>query len=162
VPRPEQEEGPRMDAIAFLKQEHAKAKAEFQKLEQASPQQRGQLWSALKPELEVHEQIEEAGLYGPAAREAPPSETTLKQWEQQHHQQVGQAEAMIREIGGLNPTDQSWLAKVKSLRAALERHIQEEEQTVWPRIQQVWDRARLEKAGRELEAMKRQKLPGRP
>jgi iron-sulfur cluster repair protein YtfE (RIC family) len=151
-----------MDAIAFLKQEHAKAKAEFQKLEQASPQQRGQLWSALKPELEVHEQIEEAGLYGPVAKDAPASETTLKQWEQQHRQQVGQAETTIRELSGLNPADPPWLAKVKSLRATLEKHIQEEEQTVWPRIQQVWDRARLEKAGRDLEAMKRQKLPSRP
>jgi hypothetical protein len=60
-----------LDAIAFLKQEHAKAKAEFQKLEQASRQQRGQLSSGLKPEPEVYEQIAEAGLYGPAAKEAP-------------------------------------------------------------------------------------------
>jgi hemerythrin-like domain-containing protein len=147
-----------MDAIEFLKQEHAKAKAGFQKIEQASPGQRGQLWAALKPELAVHEQIEEAALYGPVAREAPASEATLKQWEPQHHQQVSQAEAMIQEVDRLTPTDQQWLAKVTALRGTLEKHIEEEEQTIWPRIQKVWDRARLEQAGQELERMKRQKL----
>jgi hemerythrin-like domain-containing protein len=148
-----------MEAIQFLKQEHAKAKAGFQKLEQASPDQRGPLWAALKPELTVHEQIEEAALYGPVAREAPASETTLKQWEQQHHQEISQAEAIIQDISRLNPTDAQWLAKLTTLRGTLEKHIQEEEQTIWPRIQQVWDRARLEQAGQELERLKRQKLP---
>lgn len=148
-----------MDAIEFLKKQHVEAKAGFQKLEQASPDQRAQVWAALKPELIVHEQIEEAALYGPIAREVPASETTLKQWEQQHHEQVSQAEAMIQEISRLNPTDQQWLAKVRTLRATLETHIQEEEQTIWPRIQTVWDRSRLEQAGQELDKMKRQKLP---
>jgi hemerythrin-like domain-containing protein len=148
-----------MEAIEFLKQEHAKAKAGFQKLEQASPEQRGQLWMALKPELTVHEQIEEAALYGPVAREAPASEATLKQWEQQHHQQVSQAEAMIQDVSRLSPTDPQWLAKVTTLRGTLEQHIQEEEQSIWPRIQKVWDRARLEQAGQDLERLKRQRLP---
>ena len=49
-----------MDAIQFLKQEHQTAKAEFEKVLQASPKARGGLWQKLSPELEAHEQIEDA------------------------------------------------------------------------------------------------------
>ena len=49
-----------MDAIQFLKQEHQTAKAEFERVLQASPKARGGLWQKLSPELEAHEQIEDA------------------------------------------------------------------------------------------------------
>ena len=47
-----------------------------------------------------------------------------------------------------------WLATVKKLRGALEQHIRKEEQEIWPRIERVWNPARLEEAGRQMEAMK--------
>src|SRR4029077_3726309 len=50
----------RMDAIQFLKQEHKKAKAGIKKVLKASPEDRGDLWTDLEPELEAHEQIEDA------------------------------------------------------------------------------------------------------
>jgi hypothetical protein len=59
-----------MDAIQFLKQEHKKAKATLKKVLKASPESRGALWTELEPELKAHEQIEDACLYGPLAREA--------------------------------------------------------------------------------------------
>ena len=46
-----------MNAIQFLKQEHRTAKAAFEKVLQASPAKRGDLWEALTPELEAHEEI---------------------------------------------------------------------------------------------------------
>jgi hypothetical protein len=42
-----------MDAIQMLKQEHEKAKKVFGEIEQASVEERGQLWTKLKPELAV-------------------------------------------------------------------------------------------------------------
>lgn len=44
-----------MDAIEFLKQQHRKAKAAFEQVLKASPGSRGQLWTKLQPDLEVHE-----------------------------------------------------------------------------------------------------------
>jgi hypothetical protein len=58
-----------MDAIQFLKQEHQKAKAAFENVLKAGPASRGQLWTKLQPELETHEQIEDACLYAPLSRE---------------------------------------------------------------------------------------------
>jgi len=49
-----------------------------------------------------------------------------------------------------HPEDGRWLAAVRQIRSALENHIRQEEQGVFPRIGQLWDRTRLEEAGREM------------
>jgi iron-sulfur cluster repair protein YtfE (RIC family) len=41
---------------------------------------------------------------------------------------------------------------VKKLRTALEEHIRQEEQEIWPKIAQAWDAARLEEAGQTMQA----------
>jgi iron-sulfur cluster repair protein YtfE (RIC family) len=143
-----------MDAIRFLKQQHDEAKAMFGQIEQASGQQRGALWKKLEPELKLHEQIEEAHLYGPVAEDTRVRDSTLREWNAHHHEEVGEAESMIAEIGGLNPPDTEWMEMVTELKETLEHHIQEEEQQIWPKIQQVWDRSKLEEVGAQMEAMK--------
>jgi hemerythrin-like domain-containing protein len=143
-----------MHAIRHLKQEHGKAKAGFQEIESAPQAQRQALWKKLRPELEHHEQEEERCLYGPVAREVQ-QDQMLADWERTHHHQVQEAENLIREIDHLDPADQKWLAAVQKLRSTLEQHIQKEEGQIWPRIEQVWDAARLEEAGRQMEAMQK-------
>src|SRR5262245_43431062 len=143
-----------MDAIRFLKQQHEEAKTTFGKIEQASGQQRGSLWKKLEPELKLHEQIEEAHLYGPVAEDARVQDSALREWKTRHHEEVREAEVMIAEIGGLNPPDSDWMEMVTELKEILEHHIQEEEQQIWPKIQQLWDRGKLEEAGAQMEAMK--------
>jgi hemerythrin-like domain-containing protein len=61
---------------------------------------------------------------------------------------------LIKEIDRQDPAGDPWLATVKKLRGALEQHIRKEEQEIWPRIERVWNPARLEEAGRQMEAMK--------
>ena len=67
-----------MDAIQFLRQEHQTAKAAFEKVMQASPKTRGDLWQKLSPELEAHEQMEDACLYEPLSRSGDRS--TRRRW----------------------------------------------------------------------------------
>ena len=146
-----------MNAIQLLKGEHEKAKSAFEEIQNASPEQRGEIWSKLQPELKVHEQMEETALYGPVAREA--SDETLQEWQEEHHEEVADAEALIAEIDGLDPTADEWLDKIEELQEALEHHIQEEEGDIWPRIQQVWDQAKLDQAGEQMATLKREKMP---
>jgi hypothetical protein len=143
-----------MDAIRFLKQAHEEAKGMFRQIEGATGQQRGSLWSKLEPELKAHEQMEEMHLYGPVADDDRVQDSTLREWKAHHHEEVREAEAMIGEIGGLDPAESEWMDKVKELKQTLEHHIQEEEERIWPKIQEVWDRTRLEQAGAQMEAMK--------
>ncbi len=142
-----------MQATKLLNEEHGKAKAAFQDIEAAPAAQRGALWAKLRPELELHEKMEETHLYGPVAREVQ-VDRAFADWESAHHHEVQEAEGLIREIDGLDAADHEWLATVKKLRGALEQHIRTEEQEIWPRIEQVWDPSRLEEAGRQMAAMK--------
>ena len=147
-----------MDAIQFLKQEHKKAKATLKRVLKAPPESRGALWTELEPELKAHEQIEDACLYGPLAREAGRTDAKLAGWQAKHQKEVGRVEGLIEEIESLDPEEKAWLAKVKAVGASLERHIREEEQDIFPRIGKVWDGARRKRAGTEMEEMKGEKL----
>jgi len=146
-----------MNAIQLLKGEHDKAKRTFEEIQNAGAAERGEIWSKLQPELKVHEQMEETALYGPVARDA--RDETLTEWQQEHHEEVADAEALIDEIDGLDPASDEWLDKVEELLEALEHHIEEEEGDIWPRIQQVWDQTKLEQAGEQMAALKREKMP---
>lgn len=148
-----------MNAILLLKNEHEKAKLMLGEIQAASAEQRGQLWAKLEPELKVHEQMEEAALYGPVAEAIGSTDQELKEWPEHHHEEVTELEALIQEIDGLDPTDDQWMEKVEELQQTLAHHIEEEEGDIWPQIEQVWDQSRLEQAGQQMETLKRQKTP---
>lgn len=146
-----------MDAIQFLKQEHQDAKSAFEKLLAAAPAERGALWGELEPELRAHEKVEEQCLYGPIARDGA-SDPALLEWVSDRHQdEVHEVEGLIEETQGLHPEDGRWLATVRQIKAALEDHIRQEEQDIFPRVGQIWDQTRLEEAGREMRQSKAEK-----
>ena len=146
-----------MNAIQFLKQQHEEAKAAFGKVLQASPDQRGALWDELKPELEAHEQLEDACLYEPLSREAGPKDAKLTAWRQQHQGEVTKVESLIKSLEGLLAEDARWLNKVQEIHAGLLSHIREEENNIFPSVVTVWDDSRLRQAGMEMEKMKARK-----
>lgn len=147
-----------MDAIQFLKQEHKKAKAGLKKVLKASPDTRGDLWNELQPELEAHEQIEDACLYGPLARGAGKVDAKLAAWRAKHQKEVERVEALVGQLESLDPAEAAWVAKVRAIGTSLEKHIREEEQDIFPRIGKVWDRKQLAEAGAEMKEMKGEKL----
>ncbi len=143
-----------MDALEELRQMHVEAKAQFQKIEQAPGPERGDLWAKLQPELELHEQIEEHFVYDPVAREAGQQDEVLARWEAEHEEQVREADAVMKQIDALDPSDHAWLTQVHALRTTLEGHIQHEEDDIWPRIRQAWGQPKLDEAGRAVAAAK--------
>lgn len=147
-----------MDALEFLRQEHQKAKAAFGRIEGAPAEERGRIWNELKPELEVHEQIEEACVYGPVAAEAGANDPVLADWADRHQGEVEEVEEIFEEIEELDSKDPEWIARVAEVRSSLETHIEEEEDDIFPRISQAWDRSRLEQAGAKLQQMKSDKM----
>ena len=68
-----------------------------------------------------------------------------------------EVEGLIKETEGLDPEDARWLATVRQIKSALENHIRQEEQDIFPRIGRIWDRARLDEAGREMSQSKGEK-----
>ena len=146
-----------MNAIEILKKDHETARQMFAQIEQAGPERRGQLWAALKPELAVHEQVEETVLYGPIAQEVGAKDEDLRDWNGHHQEEVEEQDTLIEEIGALDPSDAAWLEKIQELRQTLEYHIEEEEDDIWPRIQRAWDASKLDQAGQQMATLKREK-----
>ena len=140
-----------MDALEILRQMHVEAKSAFQHIEQAGPDQRGQLWMKLHPHLKLHEQLEEQWVYDPVHTEIGSRDQVLQDWHHRHHEEVGEAERVIGEINRLDPQDNHWLEMVTGLRMTLEGHIKTEEGEIWPHIRQVWGMDKLEHAGTEIE-----------
>lgn len=141
-----------MDAFEELRQAHVEAKSMFQQIEQASPDERGPLWARLWPQLLVHEQSEEKFVYGPVAEDAEGRDPILTGWDERHHQQAEEARRLIGEVGRLDSSTNQFLTRLGDLRITLERHIQEEEDEIWPRIRQVWDQKKLDQAGTQVQA----------
>jgi hemerythrin-like domain-containing protein len=88
------------------------------------------------------------------ARDADGRDQVLTAWEEEHHNQVAEAEALMSEIGRLEPREAQWLEKFKALRQALERHIDQEETQIWPRIRSVWGPEKLEQTGSRMQVVK--------
>jgi iron-sulfur cluster repair protein YtfE (RIC family) len=139
-----------MDAIQYLERQHRTARAELAAVTEAPAARRHALWAALRPELARHERLEEQGLYEPIVRERI-SDPVLSEWVTDRHQdEAREIEALMREVDDLDPADERWLVTVRQIRAALEHHMRQEEQDIFPRIERLWGRSRLEAAGREM------------
>jgi len=143
-----------MDALEILRQMHVEAKEAFEKIHHADVGDRGGLWAKLRPELVLHEQLEERFVYDPASHDVGHSDPMLSGWHDRHHHEVEQAEAMIHRIGDIDSHDGRWLSMVTELQTTLEGHIHTEEVEIWPRIRSMWGSDKLEDAGGKLNAAK--------
>ncbi len=142
-----------MDALEILKQQHVEAQAAFKKIKVTRASERVKEWTALQPQLELHEQIEEAFVYDPVAQDAS-EDPVLAGWEDEHEAQVAEANDVIARIDALDPADDQWLQLVTTLGATLDAHIAHEEQDIWPRIRKAWPQAKLDQAGAQMAAVK--------
>ena len=78
----------------------------------------------------------------------------LARWETEHEQQVQEADAVMAQIGELEPSSPAWLAQVTMLKDTLAQHIAHEENDIWPRIRQAWGQDKLDDAGAKIAAAK--------
>jgi hemerythrin-like domain-containing protein len=151
-----------MDALETLKQQHIEAHAAFSQIKAAAPRGRATTWRELQPKLELHEQIEEQFVYDPVAADAGSSDPVLGRWEEEHEEQVREANAVIARIDTLDPLDDAWLEQVNALGATLDAHIAHEENDIWPRIRAAWDQDKLDRAGRQMAQAKASVEKGDP
>ena len=144
-----------MDALEILRQMHVEAKSAFQKLEQASPDERGALWAKLRPELTAHEKMEEQFVYDPAVQQVGDRDPLIPDRHRMHEQQVKQATEMMDRIGNLDPRESHFLQMVRELNQALVQHIEMEEREFWPHIRQAWGEQKLQDAAGKVDAAKK-------
>ena len=149
-----------MDAIALLKQDHKSVRAKFRRFERAggrATKTRDELAEQIIEELSRHAAIEEQ-LFYPLVRETfPDDEEYVLEALEEHHA----AKVLLAELDRLPTAHERFRAKMMVLIESVERHIEEEEQTVFPQLRRKLGRSRLNDLGRALEDAKKE-APTKP
>src|SRR5262245_46405296 len=136
-----------MNAIKLLKQQHREVEALFKHLEKAKTgAQRRKDFDRIADALAVHATVEEKHFY-PSVNTRATEEILLESLEE--HLAV---KRVIADLLSLEPDDPTFEAKAKVLRDEVEHHVEEEEHTLFPKVQKLIDEETLESIGEAMEA----------
>lgn len=131
----------------ILREDHDKAKQTLNKILETSPdakETRTSLFSEIKHELEVHMEFEEQVLY-PEALEATGMSEEVRDDFQEHQE----AKEMLGRLSSMVVTSEGWIETISELKEALDHHIQDEQDKLFPAVEDQMDEERLEEMGRE-------------
>jgi hemerythrin superfamily protein len=151
-----------MDAITLLKNDHKTVEGLFKRFEKLGPRavkSKQELVERIIRELSIHAGIEEMFFY-PAIREAAEGgdagEMVLESLEEHHI-----VKWVLAELEGMGPEHERFDAKVTVLIENVRHHVEEEEKELFPQLNKLLGKARLDEIG---EAMNRAKktVPTRP
>jgi hemerythrin-like domain-containing protein len=144
------------DAIALLREDHARVQEMFDRFERTRGDERKQrLVEQICLELEVHATIEEEIFY-PAVREAIRGQDLMDEAEVEHQS----AKALIRQLEAMSPGDELYDAKVKVLGEYVKHHVKEEQNEMFPQARAA--ELDLAELGDRMRQRKEQLMSGSP
>jgi hemerythrin-like domain-containing protein len=145
-----------MDGIVLLKEDHKNVKRlfkEFEKVkETATPAAKRKLVDQIRDELVKHSYIEETVFYPAARAQVPDSGSEVLESVEEHHVVAW----LLSELEGLDPTNETFDAKVTVLIENVRHHIEEEESELFPEIRKTLGRTKLAEIGEQMAAAKSQ------
>jgi Hemerythrin HHE cation binding domain. len=140
-----------MDAASLLKQDHRQVESLLEQYRAATANSKQALLGEITRELSRHMEAEEAVLYPVLRTAVPDGESLMEDAVEEHNEAKGLlAELEDMEIGSLAAD-----SKVATLRKAIEHHVQEEEEEIFPMMLESLSRSRLEDLGKEIEDAKK-------
>ena len=141
-----------MNALTLLKRDHTEVKKMLSDLEdttERAEKTRTEGLAKLKHELEIHEAIEEEIFY-PALKEHPKTKDIALEGYEEHHV----VDTIMAELEKVAPSDEVWMAKFSVMMENLEHHIAEEEDEMFPKVEQVFEDEELQELGARMQARK--------
>jgi hemerythrin-like domain-containing protein len=141
------------DAIALLKDDHAKVSAmfaQFDKLGDKAHAKKEELVKKICTELKIHTTIEEEIFY-PATRAALPKEDDLLDEAQVEHDG---AKDLIAQLESMKPGEDLYDAKVTVLSEYIKHHVKEEHEEMFPKVRKT--KLDLKELGMRLAFRKRE------
>jgi hemerythrin-like domain-containing protein len=144
-----------MDAFKLLKADHEKVAELFERMESASGKAKLNVFKQIKTELELHAHIEEKIFYPALEKPSETHDLTLEAYEE--HNQV---KKLLTELGRARTANDEWEAKAKVLQENVEHHVEEEENELFPKADQVLGDEEIEDLGQRMEAEKARKQRG--
>jgi hemerythrin-like domain-containing protein len=140
-----------MNAIELLMQDHKEASSMMDQLEVADKGDRSakDIFLQLKQALTLHTQIEEQIFY-PALKNHEETRDMVPE-ALEEHQEVDQ---ILAEMSSLNHGNDEFMDKLTELRDSIEHHVEEEENEMFPKAEQVLGQSRLQEMGSQMQQMK--------
>jgi hemerythrin superfamily protein len=147
-----------MDAISLLKQDHRDVKAlfrEFQGLGDRAESSRQKLFEAIDEALTLHTKIEERLLY-PAVKERARANSDERLSVLESYEEHAVVKTLLKEIEKIDPSDETYRAKVKVVIDCVEHHVEEEEEKggLFDIARELLGQEALEAMAEQIEAMK--------
>jgi iron-sulfur cluster repair protein YtfE (RIC family) len=142
------------DATALLKQDHQKVKRLFEEFARTRESAaRLEVFNNIRNELTVHALIEEEIFYPELERNR---KADLQEQVEEAHQEHDEAKRLLASAEGLSGDSGGLVEIVRTLREAVEHHVQEEEGEMFPRAREVFSGSQLKDLGGRLEARRRE------
>lgn len=138
------------DPITLLSNDHREVKALFREFEgkgDRAQKAKVTLYQEIRQALETHTAIEEEIFY-PGVRTAV-DDMVAEGLEE--HQQV---KTLLKDLAGLDPSDERFDAKMTVLIENVEHHAEEEEKEMFPQVRQALKPAQLEALGTQMAQRK--------
>lgn len=133
-----------MKATDLLAQQHKKAKTLFKKLEGGRGDSAA-LLSELANDLAAHMAIEHE-LFYPAVSEL--DERMIEESFEEH----ALGEVALKRLLATDPSDEGFRAKVTAVKELIEHHADEEEEQLFPKVEDAMEEEQLKALGREMKA----------
>jgi iron-sulfur cluster repair protein YtfE (RIC family) len=131
-----------MDPFELLKKDHETVSKLFDRIEAASGKAKIGVFKQIKSELDLHTHIEETIFY-PAIEKANETRAlTLEAYEE--HKVVKE---LLAELDSANGVSDEWKAKLKVLRENVEHHVDEEENELFDKANDVLTGEEAERLG---------------
>ncbi len=139
-----------MDIFETIKHDHRQVEELFSEIENTKDSKKlSSLFHKIYQELNLHAKVEELTFY-PSMREYEETEELLEEAEEEHNQ----VKILLEELQSLNPTSSEFKEKIGKLKTAVQHHIQEEEEEVFPKVRQSMSEEELDELSQEFEETK--------
>lgn len=137
-----------MIATDLLKIDHRRVDRLFKKVKDTPKGEHPALFKQIKAELDVHAHIEEAVFY--PVLEAK-GDKDLKDITREGIEEHRQVKMFLKELDGMTAGNKQFEAKLKVLMEDIEHHVKEEEDEMFPMVEDQFTTAAQEKMGAQLE-----------
>ena len=138
-----------MDPFELLKKDHETVSDLFKRIESASGKTKLQVFQLIKSELELHTHIEETIFYPVLEKAKETRDLTLEAYEE--HKVV---KNLLGELDAAREVSDEWEAKLTVLRENVEHHVDEEENELFDKANDVLTGEEAESLGDRMQAEK--------
>ncbi len=147
-----------MDVIDVLKHDHEVVRKLLEELSETTnraTKKREELFGKISKELKIHTQLEEEIVY-PAFKKASSSSETNKMYYEAFEEHRAVEELVIPDLEKTDTGTDQFGGRVKVLKDLVEHHVEEEEEEMFKKMKEVFDRETRMELGRQLQERRAQ------